>query len=250
MNNFDLFNTKAEIYNNYRPTYSKKCIKFIYDSKIIARSDIIIDVGAGTGILSKLFLDQGNKVFAIEPNMDMRNKCTENLKQYKNFNSINATAENTMLPPHFANAVIAGQAFHWFDLFAFKKECIRILDDRELVILIWNRKIQNCEMEIERQKIRAQYCSVFDNYSNNWNTREEAIANFFNYNYNCKLFANNLINTYHEFIGRTFSDSRAPFLDSKEYSQYSSALKLYFDKYSIEGKLIVPNETILFWGYL
>lgn len=250
MSNFDLFNKKAEIYSKYRPIYSKKCIQFLFDSSIITRKDIIIDIGAGTGILSKPFLEQGNKVFSIEPNTDMRNKCIENLKHYRNFKSINATAENTTLSSHSANAIIAGQAFHWFDSLAFKKECIRILDEKKLVILIWNRKKQNCELEIERQKIRAQYCSIFDNYNNNWDAREESVSIFFDYKYNYKSFTNNLVNTYQEFIGRTFSDSRAPLLGSKEYFQYNNALKSYFDRYSTNGKLIVPNETILFWGYL
>lgn len=250
MHNFEMFNNKSEIYDTYRPTYSKRSIRFLFDSNIIGKNDVIVDIGAGTGILSRAFLEYGNKVISVEPNGEMRNKCTENLKQYKSSVVIDATAENTTLLAHSINVVVVGQAFHWFEPNAFKNECMRILNDKKLVILMWNQKKQNCEMEIERQKIRSLYCTVHDNYDNDWNLREEAVSKFFNYKYNYKKFKNNLANTYQEFIGRAFSDSRAPLLGSLEYKQYTVALKSYFNKYATRNKLIVLNDTILYWGYL
>lgn len=246
----NFFNHKALKYDSYRPTYSKESLKYLYDQNIVNEKDIIADVGAGTGILTRALLDYGNTVIAIEPNHEMRSIAFENLKNYKNFQIISAIAEHTTLNPNSINVIFAGQAFHWFELNAFKKECYRILKEKKLVVLIWNRKQPECEMEKERQKIREKCCSIYDKYNNNWNLREQAIKLFYNNNYQYLSFDNTIKNTYDEFIGRALSDSRSPFPDTVEYIQYHLALDLYFKKYSEKDILITPNQTIVYWGYL
>ncbi len=244
------FNHKALKYDSYRPTYSKESLKYLYERNIISKKDIIADVGAGTGILTKALLDCGNKVIAIEPNHEMRSIAFENLKNYKNFQIISATAENTTLNSNSIDAIFVGQAFHWFEIKAFKKECYRILKEKKLVVLIWNRKQPECEMEKERQKIREKFCSIHDKYNNNWNLRKQAIKQFYSNNYQYLSFDNIINNTYDEFIGRALSDSRAPFPNTVEYTQYCFALELYFKKYSKKDILVIPNQTIVYWGYL
>jgi ubiquinone/menaquinone biosynthesis C-methylase UbiE len=58
----------------------------------------VADVGSGTGILSEIFLKDGNIVFGIEPNEDMRRMAEHSLSEYPNFKSINGTAESMGIP--------------------------------------------------------------------------------------------------------------------------------------------------------
>lgn len=250
MDNSALFNQKASLYAAFRPLYNADGIKYLYDHKIVDKNDLITDIGAGTGILTRPFLEYGNKVIAIEPNQEMRTIAFAKLRGYENFHTISATAECTTLADYSIDVVIVGQAFHWFDTAAFKRECQRILKGKKLVILMWNRKQQNCELEIERRKIRSKYCLANDKYNNNWHLREQAVKQFYNQNFCYKEFDNPIRNTYQEFIGRSLSDSRAPLPKSAEYIQYREELDSYFHKYSVEGRLIIPNQTIIYWGYL
>lgn len=109
------FSNRVEQYVKYRPPYPKEIIPFLETTLSFTPSFIIADVGSGTGISSKLFLDYGNTVYAIEPNKEMRNKAEESLQQFDSFISIKATAEETTLADAGVDMIVAGQAFHWFD---------------------------------------------------------------------------------------------------------------------------------------
>jgi len=108
-------------------------------------SDPIADIGSGTGILSELFLRNGNEVFGVEPNEAMRMAAERNLRSIANFHSLIGTAERTTLPANSVRFVTAGQAFHWFDPPRARAEFERILVADGWVMLIWNERKQESE---------------------------------------------------------------------------------------------------------
>ena len=79
------FSSRVENYIKYRPSYPLEIIDFLKEEMILAEDTIIADIGSGTGILTKLFLDNGNQVYGIEPNKDMRAAAERNLQEYTNF---------------------------------------------------------------------------------------------------------------------------------------------------------------------
>ena len=83
---------------------------------------VIADVGSGTGILSKLFLENGNRVFAVEPNDEMRRAGEEYLSGFKKFSSVAGSAEATTLADASVDFVTVAQAFHWFEPVAARRE--------------------------------------------------------------------------------------------------------------------------------
>ena len=83
---------------------------------------MIADIGSGTGFLSELFLKNGNRVFGVEPNEAMRQAGEEYLASYDGFASIDGSAEATTLDDASVDFVTAGQAFHWFDQTAARRE--------------------------------------------------------------------------------------------------------------------------------
>src|SRR5205814_2915194 len=88
---------------------------------------IVADVGCGTGISSRMFVEDGNEVFGVEPNDDMRGAAEQELGSNRRFHSIKAPAEATTLPDASVDLVVAAQAFHWFDHAACAREFRRVL---------------------------------------------------------------------------------------------------------------------------
>src|SRR5438445_515341 len=91
------FSNRVENYVKYRPRYPAEIIPLLQRECGLTPESIVADVGSGTGFLTELFLKNGNPVFGIEPNAEMRAAGEQLLAQYANFTSVNATAEATTL---------------------------------------------------------------------------------------------------------------------------------------------------------
>ncbi len=137
------FSGKADDYAKYRPSYPEQIIGFLESKIDFDSSKDIADIGCGTGILSKLFLNNGNLVFAVEPNQEMREKAEKHLSKFINFISVDGTAEETKLANKSVDMITVGQAFHWFDLKKTKKEFKRILRKNGDVVVVWNERKNN-----------------------------------------------------------------------------------------------------------
>lgn len=137
------FSGKADDYAKYRPSYPEQIIGFLESKIDFDSSKDIADIGCGTGILSKLFLNNGNLVFAVEPNQEMREKAEKHLSKFINFISVDGTAEETKLANKSVDMITVGQAFHWFDLKKTKKEFKRILRKNRDVVVVWNERKNN-----------------------------------------------------------------------------------------------------------
>jgi ubiquinone/menaquinone biosynthesis C-methylase UbiE len=87
-------------------------------------------------MLSGVLLKNGNRVFGVEPNEDMRRIAEANLAKYKNFRSISGSAESTTLENGSVDFIIAAQSFHWFNQELTRTEFRRILRKRGWVVLI------------------------------------------------------------------------------------------------------------------
>lgn len=121
------FSCRAENYVRYRPGYPPGVLQLLKREYGLTNDSVIADVGSGTGLLSRLFLENGNRVFCVEPNAEMRTVGERLLSQYAGFSSVPATAEATTLPDAGVDFVTAGQAFHWFDPGPARREFSRIL---------------------------------------------------------------------------------------------------------------------------
>ena len=121
------FSDRVENYVRYRPTYPEDVLEVLRQETGLKSSDIIADIGSGTGISAERFLRSGNEVFGVEPNLEMRRAAESQLQRYAKFHSVVGTAEATTLPNHCVDYVVAAQAFHWFDQAKAKQEFVRIL---------------------------------------------------------------------------------------------------------------------------
>src|SRR5687767_2521302 len=91
------FSSRVEDYARYRPTYPAAVLDLLKSDCGLKETSVVADVGSGTGILSEFFLRNGNQVFAVEPNAPMRQVARRSFQEFKNFVSVDATAEATTL---------------------------------------------------------------------------------------------------------------------------------------------------------
>lgn len=134
------FSSRAEDYARYRPSYPDAVIDVLRRDCGLSDRSTVADIGSGTGLLAKLFLNLRCTVFGVEPNAEMRRAGESFLAGYGRFRSVAAQAEATTLPARSIDLVTAGQAFHWFDPPRARAEFARILRDPRWVALVWNER--------------------------------------------------------------------------------------------------------------
>ena len=135
MNPKSRFSDRAEDYAKYRPSYPIEAIDCILEGLEVERLQAA-DIGAGTGIASRLLADRGIKVIAVEPNAAMREAATEHpLVEFQQ-----GSAEDTKLPDNSVDLVTCFQSFHWFNPEPTLKEFARILKSRGRLAAIWNNR--------------------------------------------------------------------------------------------------------------
>jgi SAM-dependent methyltransferase len=132
------FTGLAADYAKARPSYPQEALDFIVEHCGLRKGDLIVDVGCGTGISSRLFIEMGFSVIGIEPNADMRQQAEEEPRPRLMYND--GTAEATGIDSDWADAVVSAQAFHWFKAEPALAEFKRILRPGGWVILIWNER--------------------------------------------------------------------------------------------------------------
>jgi SAM-dependent methyltransferase len=135
------FSGRVDAYVRSRPGYPAELIPLLRAEAGLLPAHSVADVGSGTGILTRTFLDAGHEVYAIEPNEKMRAAAEEELAGRPLFRSVDGSAEATTLPADSVDLVAAGQAFHWFDREAARVEFARILRPPKTVALVWNERL-------------------------------------------------------------------------------------------------------------
>lgn len=134
MNPLTYFSDAAADYAKYRPTYPELAIDKVLEGLGLPSQILAADIGAGTGIASRQLAEKGIKVFAVEPNAEMRQAAIS----HPLIEVCNGTAEATSLPDASVDLVVCFQAFHWFDRERSLSEFRRILKPCGRLALVWN----------------------------------------------------------------------------------------------------------------
>jgi ubiquinone/menaquinone biosynthesis C-methylase UbiE len=139
------FSSRVDDYVRYRPGYPAALFEWLDAQGCFGPGRVVVDVGSGTGILSRALLEggRGARVVAVEPNAAMRAAAEKALAARDRFESVDGSAEATGLPDASADLVIAAQAFHWFDAPRARVEFARVLRPSSLVALVWNQRRDN-----------------------------------------------------------------------------------------------------------
>src|SRR3982075_2072620 len=134
------FSDRVENYVRYRPGYPLDVIETLKSECGLTPADVVADIASGTGIWTRMLLDQGNAVFGVEPNPEMREAGEHLLAVFPNFTSVGGAAEATTLPDHSVDFVTAAQAAHWFRRDMARREFGRLLKRGGWLALPWNER--------------------------------------------------------------------------------------------------------------
>jgi ubiquinone/menaquinone biosynthesis C-methylase UbiE len=241
------FANRVENYVKYRPDYPHDIISFLKNELSLDSSWIIADVGSGTGILSKMFLENGNTVLGVEPNKEMREAAENILRDYSKFKSIDGTAESSSIEENSVDLITAAQAFHWFNLEKSKKEFKRILRNNGWIVLIWN------ERKTEETQFLKEYENLLNNFSVDYKLVDhrrinDHVLNKFFKDYTLKVFPNFQEFSFDGLEGRLLSSSYVPTPDHPNYKPMMKALSDIFNRYNLNGKVKFEYKTKLYYG--
>ena len=247
MDNTQRFSNRVEDYVKYRPHYPAVIVTYLQE-RFGFTSGAIADVGAGTGILTKLFLDAGYTVYAVEPNEPMLAKATELLNEYPGYRAVPGTAENTTLSNSSVDAVMAGQAFHWFNAEKSKAEFTRILKAHGLVVLVWNERRIHTAFEKEYEVLINKYGKDYVKVKHR-NIENRDLATFFAPTpMEIKEFNNQQVFDFEGLKGRLLSSSYMPQQADPGYDEMIAELKELFNKYQQAGTINITYDTKLYAG--
>lgn len=246
MNYINRFSGKSEIYSKARPKYAEGLFQHLKDMPEINQQSIFADIGSGTGIFTRQLLDCGYKVYAVEPNDDMRKKAEEELFQNKNFVSVNGSADSTGLNENSVDFITAAQSFHWFEPELFKKECRRILKPDGKVIIVYNFRNENAACNKALAQLQHKYNSDFRGFSSGMN-EEKCIAFFGG---NCSIYRTDNTQYYDAqgYIDRIMSSSYSPNKGSEVFNEYLKEVIEIFNKFSYEDQIAIPTDTVAYIG--
>jgi ubiquinone/menaquinone biosynthesis C-methylase UbiE len=127
------FSRAADVYERARPSYPEEAVAWMAQRCRVGAGSTIVDVGAGTGKLTRLLPATGARVIAVEPVAEMRAKLA-------GLEALDGTAESIPLPDASADVVTVAQAFHWFDHDRALPEIRRVLRPGGYLVLFWNNR--------------------------------------------------------------------------------------------------------------
>lgn len=251
MNTLNRFTSRVDNYIKYRPDYPREVIAFLKQEGLLTPESVIADIGSGTGISAELFLKEGNVVYGVEPNKEMRHAAQRILVEYKNFCSIDGTAEITMLPTDDIDLIIAGQAFHWFDKEKSRAEFKRILKLNGIVVLMWNDRRTDKTPFLRAYEDFIKLFATDYNEVNHKNIDENVFNDFFGEaNYELESFDNYQHFDYEGLKGRVLSSSYMPEEGHKDFNFMMSVLKKIFNRFQENGKVALEYDTKIYYGKL
>ncbi|MBU1247078.1 MAG: class I SAM-dependent methyltransferase [Proteobacteria bacterium] len=136
------FSSLADDYAKYRPGYSPMVLSALFGMASDPKKDLsVADVGAGTGIWSRMMLGQGRQVTSVEPNNSMREQGIRLTRESGDaLRWVAGSAEQTTLKDESCDVVTMASSFHWPDFDAAITEFHRILRPGGLFMALWNTR--------------------------------------------------------------------------------------------------------------
>lgn len=247
------FSTRAEHYARARPGYPAVILDELLRRGAWSAEALVADVGSGTGLLARLFLNGGSVVVGVEPNGAMRVAGDRELQSFREggqFHSVNGTAEATTLASESVDLVVCGQAAHWFDAPRARKKFRRVLKPQGWLALIWN------DWRHSSQPLALAYLALIEHHATHQTSSEarvsqELVTPFFGPGPFSGFRAPNAHHyTRESWISRALSVSYLPEMGTPEAVELLQQLGEMFDGHQKDGLVELEYETHVFLGRL
>jgi len=243
------FSSRVDNYVRYRPGYPREVVQLLRDECGLSAESVVADIAFGTGIFTQMLLENGNRVFGVEPNEDMRRAGEQLLANYPQFTSIAGTAEATTLPDRSMDLVTAAQAAHWFDPEKARREFVRILKPDGWLALLWNdRRLDSTEFLRQYEQLLRTYGTDYEDVRQRGMTL--ALEGFFPQLFQTREFEYKQTFDYAGLEGRLLSSSYVPQKDHPNYEAMLRELRRIFDAHQVNGKVSFDYDTRVHYGQL
>jgi ubiquinone/menaquinone biosynthesis C-methylase UbiE len=241
------FSNRVQNYIKYRPDYPPEVLAYLRERTGLSEASTVADIGAGTGIFTKHLLNLGCKVYAIEPNTEMREAADAMLKgSYPDkYISINAPADNTSLKDHSIDLIVCAQAFHWFNTGEARTEFHRVLKPSAQAALIWNnRQVNTDDFSKDYDQLLREKTADYNEVNHQKLSPADFEAFFKEGKYEKRIFP-----SYQEFdeagfLGRANSSSYVPAGDAV----FQQLLKDIFQRHQVNGMVKFYYDTEVYSG--
>ena len=256
----------AKLYD-VMPNISDDLVNYLFEN-IINSEDVLVDVGCGTGRLTKELLRKGNVVYGVEPDENMISVCENNLAMYDNFHLVNGCDTDINLQDNSVDCVFVSQSLHRFNTKLFQKECDRILKNKRNICIMWNR-VHFGKPIFKELLIALKSC--YPNYKSRFECIDEVEGCIYEMDANLldakdligKNMKSKFFKNYHEYNHKEFRDlvlslGLFPLDDNSHNSELLSneidvdkfikMIDKIFYKYAIKEKILLPFESDLHYG--
>jgi len=242
------FSDRVADYVRYRPGYPPELLECLRRLCRLTPQWVVADIGSGTGLLTKIFLENGNRVFAVEPNAAMRAAGEEYLRGFSQLVSREGRAEATSLEAHSVDLVAAGQALHWFDRPRARAEFARILRPGGWVALVWNERLTSTPFLADYEQLLHRYSRDYARVDHR-NIDEEALTEFFHPgHFRQEVFFIRQQFDWEGVQGRWLSSSYVPAAGQPGHEQMCGELEAIFRRYQQDSLVDWEYKTRVYYG--
>jgi len=244
------FSDRVENYVRYRPGYPPEALHVLKSACGLTPGHVVADIASGTGIWTRMPLENGNKVFAVEPNLEMRRAGESLLTEFPRFASVAGTAEATTLAESSIDFVTAAQSAHWFHRARARREFLRILKPEGWLALLWNERLT------DSTPFLRGYEHLLLNYGTDYqDVRHERTTGAVNEFFRPSPFQERAFEIRQEFDyagleGRLLSSSYAPGPEHPNHAPMLRDLRGIFKTHAIGGRVRFDYKTRVYFGHL
>jgi len=221
--------SKAKYYELGRAEYPLEFFDYLYGELGIKPTDVIADIGCGTGKVAKHFLERGNTVYGIEYDADMLNIAKSNLGKYPNFILVNTSAENTQIGAGIIDVVFCGNSYCWFNREIAVPEFKRICKNGAYVLIAYLGGDSKTNFSEDLNKVHDKYRQFV--LSKTANTLPPFAHGKFNecvYKFTAQEDKQRIVNA-------SLSQSSAPAEDSDMFKPFCDEVSEVFEKHAVGG---------------
>jgi ubiquinone/menaquinone biosynthesis C-methylase UbiE len=242
------FSDRVENYVRYRPGYPMEVLRALEKDCGLTPGHVVADIASGTGIWTRNLLENGNHVFGVEPNTEMRQAGERLLASFPKFSSVAGTADATTLEDQSVDFVSAAQAAHWFDRERARREFARILKPPGWLVLLWNERLTDSNAFLR------EYEELLLTYGTDYaEVRHERTTGAVNEFFDPAPFQERAFKMRQEFDyagleGRLLSSSYAPGPQHARHGPMLAELQRIFHRHGVAGHVAFDYTTRLYFG--
>lgn len=244
--NHDRFASKVDDYSQYRPEYPRSVpAEILREAGPLPARITAADVGAGTGISSRLLASAGWTVIAVEPNAKMLEALTATAGS--GVEARQGSAERTGLNSGSVDVVTAFQAFHWFPAREALQEFHRILRPHGLAALVWNVRSKSDPFTLAYSNIVEEYMdrSVSSLLQRKEDTGGELLKSQLFESGVKRVLSNTQALDLTGLLGRARSVSYLP-TEGPRYNEIVANLTMLYEQWQKDGLVHLQYEVLIY----